>query len=73
MPRGMDRIWEAGVDWLKEAGCAIVEVSLPHTRYALPAYYIVAPAEAGVTRGTKGVRARGAHPTYHPRDGPQGA
>ena len=34
------------MDWLKDAGCEIVEVSLPHTRYALPAYYIVAPAEA---------------------------
>ena len=34
------------MDWLKDAGCEIVDVSLPHTRYALPAYYIVAPAEA---------------------------
>ena len=34
------------MEWLKDAGCEIVEVSLPHTRYALPAYYIVAPAEA---------------------------
>jgi aspartyl-tRNA(Asn)/glutamyl-tRNA(Gln) amidotransferase subunit A len=34
------------VAWLKDAGCEIVEVSLPHTRYALPAYYIIAPAEA---------------------------
>jgi aspartyl-tRNA(Asn)/glutamyl-tRNA(Gln) amidotransferase subunit A len=39
-------LWEQGVAWLKQAGASIVEVSLPHTRYALPAYYIVAPAEA---------------------------
>ena len=39
-------LWQAGNDWLKAAGAEIVEVSLPHTRYALPAYYIVAPAEA---------------------------
>jgi aspartyl-tRNA(Asn)/glutamyl-tRNA(Gln) amidotransferase subunit A len=42
----IDAIWERGVAWLKDAGASIVEVSLPHTRYALPAYYIVAPAEA---------------------------
>jgi aspartyl-tRNA(Asn)/glutamyl-tRNA(Gln) amidotransferase subunit A len=46
MPAEIERIWQAGVDWLKDAGCEVVEVSLPHTRYALPAYYIVAPAEA---------------------------
>ena len=46
MPAEIDRLWQSGVEWLKEAGCEIVEVSLPHTRYALPAYYIVAPAEA---------------------------
>src|SRR5204863_348791 len=40
------RMWERGVAWLKAAGAEIVEVSLPHTKYALPAYYIVAPAEA---------------------------
>ncbi|MBX9774919.1 MAG: Asp-tRNA(Asn)/Glu-tRNA(Gln) amidotransferase subunit GatA [Xanthobacteraceae bacterium] len=39
-------LWEQGVAWLKAAGAEIVEVSLPHTKYALPAYYIVAPAEA---------------------------
>ena len=42
----IDKLWEQGVAWLKAAGCEIVEVSLPHTKYALPAYYIVAPAEA---------------------------
>jgi aspartyl-tRNA(Asn)/glutamyl-tRNA(Gln) amidotransferase subunit A len=39
-------LWDKGVEWLKSAGAEIVEVSLPHTKYALPAYYIVAPAEA---------------------------
>jgi len=42
----IDALWEQGIAWLKDAGCEIVEVSLPHTKYALPAYYIVAPAEA---------------------------
>ncbi|HEX5378293.1 MAG TPA: Asp-tRNA(Asn)/Glu-tRNA(Gln) amidotransferase subunit GatA [Phenylobacterium sp.] len=46
MPAEIDELWEKGIAWLKEAGCEIVEVSLPHTKYALPAYYIVAPAEA---------------------------
>ena len=46
MPAEIDAIWEQGIAWLKDAGCEIVEVSLPHTKYALPAYYIVAPAEA---------------------------
>ncbi len=46
MPPEIDALWEQGIAWLKEAGCEIVEVSLPHTKYALPAYYIVAPAEA---------------------------
>ena len=38
--------WDQGIAWLKDAGAEIVEISLPHTRYALPAYYIIAPAEA---------------------------
>ena len=38
--------WDDGIAWLKDAGAEVVEVSLPHTKYALPAYYIVAPAEA---------------------------
>jgi aspartyl-tRNA(Asn)/glutamyl-tRNA(Gln) amidotransferase subunit A len=46
MPPEIDALWEQGIAWLREAGCEIVEVSLPHTKYALPAYYIVAPAEA---------------------------
>jgi len=46
MPEEIEKLWQSGIAWLKDAGCEIVEVSLPHTRYALPAYYIVAPAEA---------------------------
>ncbi len=47
---GMDTtiaaLWDRGVEWLKAAGASVVDVSLPHTKYALPAYYIIAPAEA---------------------------
>ena len=39
-------LWDKGAQWLKQQGAEIVEISLPHTKYALPAYYIVAPAEA---------------------------
>lgn len=46
MPTEIEGLWMQGIAWMKEAGAEIVEVSLPHTRYALPAYYIVAPAEA---------------------------
>jgi aspartyl-tRNA(Asn)/glutamyl-tRNA(Gln) amidotransferase subunit A len=46
MPPEIDALWAQGIAWLKDAGCEIVEVSLPHTKYALPAYYIIAPAEA---------------------------
>jgi aspartyl-tRNA(Asn)/glutamyl-tRNA(Gln) amidotransferase subunit A len=42
----IETLWQRGVQWLKDAGAETVEVSLPHTKYALPAYYIVAPAEA---------------------------
>jgi aspartyl-tRNA(Asn)/glutamyl-tRNA(Gln) amidotransferase subunit A len=45
-PPEIDALWEKGVAWLKAQGAQIVDVSLPHTKYALPAYYIVAPAEA---------------------------
>jgi aspartyl-tRNA(Asn)/glutamyl-tRNA(Gln) amidotransferase subunit A len=45
-PPEIDALWEKGAQWLKEQGAEIVEVSLPHTKYALPTYYIVAPAEA---------------------------
>ncbi len=46
MPAEIEALWSQGIEWLKAAGCEIVEVSLPHTKYALPAYYIIAPAEA---------------------------
>ena len=46
MPAEIDALWQAGIDWVRDAGAEIVEVSLPHTKYALPAYYIIAPAEA---------------------------
>ncbi len=46
MAAEIDKLWEQGAQWLKAAGAELVEVSLPHTRYALAAYYIVAPAEA---------------------------
>jgi aspartyl-tRNA(Asn)/glutamyl-tRNA(Gln) amidotransferase subunit A len=46
MPAEIEKIWEQGRQWLKAAGAELVEVSLPHTKYALPAYYIVATAEA---------------------------
>ena len=42
----IEALWNKGAQWLKEQGAEIVEISLPHTKYALPAYYIVAPAEA---------------------------
>ena len=46
MPAEIENLWQQGIDWLKAAGAEIVDVSLPHTKYALPAYYIIAPAEA---------------------------
>ncbi len=46
MPAEIEALWERGKAWLAEAGATLVDVSLPHTKYALPAYYIVAPAEA---------------------------
>ena len=46
MPAEIEALWKQGADWLKAAGAKIVDVSLPHTKHALPAYYIVAPAEA---------------------------
>ena len=46
MPVEIDTLWEKGIEWLKAAGAEPVEISLPHTSYALPTYYIVAPAEA---------------------------
>jgi aspartyl-tRNA(Asn)/glutamyl-tRNA(Gln) amidotransferase subunit A len=46
MSSEIEALWDKGAQWLKEQGAEIVEISLPHTKYALPAYYIVAPAEA---------------------------
>jgi aspartyl-tRNA(Asn)/glutamyl-tRNA(Gln) amidotransferase subunit A len=46
MPEEIEKLWAQGMAWLKDAGAEIVDISLPHTKYALPAYYIVAPAEA---------------------------
>ena len=46
MPDDIEALWQKGIDWLRDAGAEIVDISLPHTKYALPAYYIVAPAEA---------------------------
>ncbi len=46
MPTEIDNLWKQGIDYLKDAGAILKNISLPHTVYALPAYYIVAPAEA---------------------------
>lgn len=46
MPEEIEALWQQGIQWYKDAGAEIVDISLPHTKYALPAYYIVAPAEA---------------------------
>lgn len=46
MDAEIEGLWSQGAEWLKTAGAEVVDISLPHTRYALPAYYIVAPAEA---------------------------
>jgi aspartyl-tRNA(Asn)/glutamyl-tRNA(Gln) amidotransferase subunit A len=45
-PKEIQDLWERGIAWLKEAGASPVEISLPHTKYALPVYYVIAPAEA---------------------------
>ncbi|HUG45973.1 MAG TPA: Asp-tRNA(Asn)/Glu-tRNA(Gln) amidotransferase subunit GatA [Sphingomicrobium sp.] len=46
VPEEINALWDLGLEWLKDAGAEPVEISLPHTKYALPAYYIIAPAEA---------------------------
>ena len=67
MPAEIEALWQQGIDWLRDAGAEIVEVSLPHTKYALPAYYIIAPAEASSNLARyDGVR-------YGLRDLPDGA
>ncbi|MGG5887225.1 Asp-tRNA(Asn)/Glu-tRNA(Gln) amidotransferase subunit GatA [Falsiroseomonas sp. HC035] len=45
-PPEIEALWQQGLAWLRDAGAETVEISLPHTKYALPTYYIVAPAEA---------------------------
>ena len=67
MPAEIEALWQQGIDWLRDAGAEIVEVSLPHTKYALPSYYIIAPAEASSNLARyDGVR-------YGLRDLPEGA
>jgi aspartyl-tRNA(Asn)/glutamyl-tRNA(Gln) amidotransferase subunit A len=46
MPAEIEKLWQQGIEWLRAAGAKPVEISLPMTKYALPAYYIIAPAEA---------------------------
>ena len=46
MPKEIEQLWSKGIDILKKSGVKIIDISLPHTKYALPTYYIVAPAEA---------------------------
>jgi aspartyl-tRNA(Asn)/glutamyl-tRNA(Gln) amidotransferase subunit A len=46
VPADIGALWDRGIEWLCDAGAEIVEISLPHTKYALPTYYIIAPAEA---------------------------
>ncbi len=67
MDAEIEALWEQGIAWAKDAGAEIVEVSLPHTKYALPAYYIIAPAECSSNLARyDGVR-------YGLRDLPDGA
>jgi aspartyl-tRNA(Asn)/glutamyl-tRNA(Gln) amidotransferase subunit A len=46
MPPEIEKLWQQGIEWMKGQGAEIVDISLPHTKYALPTYYIIAPAEA---------------------------
>ncbi len=63
----IEALWQQGISWMKDAGAEIVDVSLPHTKYALPAYYIIAPAECSSNLARyDGVR-------YGLRDLPDGA
>lgn len=67
MPAEIEALWQQGIAFLKDAGAEVVEVSLPHTQYALPTYYIIAPAEASSNLARyDGVR-------YGLRDLPDGA
>jgi aspartyl-tRNA(Asn)/glutamyl-tRNA(Gln) amidotransferase subunit A len=65
-PPEIAALWDKGAEWMKAQGAEIIEISLPHTKYALPTYYIVAPAEASSNLarydGVRfGYRAKGAH------------
>ena len=53
MPAEIDKLWKKGIDYLKDAGAIIKNISLPHTMYALPAYYIVAVSYTHLTLPTK--------------------
>jgi aspartyl-tRNA(Asn)/glutamyl-tRNA(Gln) amidotransferase subunit A len=67
MSSEIEALWRQGIAWLKDAGAEIVDISLPHTKYALPTYYIIAPAEASSNLARyDGVR-------YGLRDLPDGA
>ncbi len=67
MPAEIESMWDQGIAWMKDAGATVVDVSLPHTKYALPTYYIIAPAEASSNLARyDGVR-------YGLRDLPDGA
>ena len=46
MPQEIETLWSTGIAMMKDAGAEIIDISLPHTKYALPAYYVIAPAEA---------------------------
>src|SRR3982750_2216655 len=66
VPTEINDLWDRGIEWLKDAGATPVEISLPHTKYALPTYYIIAPAEASSNLARyDGVR-------YGLRDAPDG-
>ena len=66
VPGDIDALWEQGIEWLRDAGAEPIEISLPHTKYALPTYYIIAPAEASSNLARyDGVR-------YGLRDAPEG-
>ncbi|WP_420142576.1 Asp-tRNA(Asn)/Glu-tRNA(Gln) amidotransferase subunit GatA [Sphingomonas sp.] len=67
MPAEIEALWQRGIELMRDAGANVVEVSLPHTKYALPTYYIIAPAEASSNLARyDGVR-------YGLRDLPEGA
>jgi len=67
VPAEINALWDRGIEWLKDAGATPVEISLPHTKYALPTYYIIAPAEASSNLARyDGVR-------YGLRDAPDGS